>query len=146
MNKFHTVFLTSSGQAFSCGIGQGGKLGLGTEATVIIPQKISTEAENCLNGKMKKSVVILEAVLGTYHTILLTEGGNVSWLFLNYLRKCHLSIEYFKIYKVLSFGSNMYHQVSFTKSQIERNTITHPFLCGLPSARSQSSSESTNRT
>ena len=79
MNKFHSVFLTSSGQAFSCGIGQGGKLGLGTESTVIIPQKISIDAENCFNSKIKKSMVILEAVLGTYHTILLTESGNVRW-------------------------------------------------------------------
>jgi hypothetical protein len=118
MNKFHSVFLTLSGQAFSCGIGQGGKLGLGSEATVIIPQKISIDAENSSNSKVKKSAVILEAVLGTYHTILLTEGGNVSWLFIHYLRKWHLFIKYFSIYKVLSFGSNMYHQVSFTKFQL----------------------------
>lgn len=88
MNKFHSVFVTSSGQAFSCGIGQGGKLGLGSEATVIIPQKISLEADNCLNSKTKKSTVILEAALGTHHTILLTETGNV-----------------------LSFGVNTYHQL-----------------------------------
>lgn len=79
MNKFHSVFLTSSGQAFSCGIGQGGKLGLGSEATIIIPQKISIDTENCQDKKIKKSMVILEAVLGTYHTILLTESGNVSY-------------------------------------------------------------------
>ncbi|XP_057374411.1 inhibitor of Bruton tyrosine kinase-like [Daphnia carinata] len=88
MNKFHSVFVTTSGQAFSCGIGQGGKLGLGSEATVIIPQKISLEAENCINNRTKKSTVILEAALGTHHTILLTETGNV-----------------------LSFGVNTYHQL-----------------------------------
>lgn len=84
MNKFHSVFVTSSGQAFSCGIGQGGKLGLGSEATVIIPQKISLEADNCLNSKTKKSTVILEAALGTHHTILLTETGNVSQILFSF--------------------------------------------------------------
>lgn len=81
MSKFHSVFVTSAGQAFSCGIGQGGKLGLGSEGTVIGPQKICIEAENCLNSKMKRSTAIVHAALGTYHTLLLTEAGNVSLLF-----------------------------------------------------------------
>ena len=79
MNKFHSVFVTSSGQTYSCGIGQGGKLGLGSEATVISPQKINLEADAKLNNKLKKSTAILQAAIGTYHTILLTEGGNVSY-------------------------------------------------------------------
>ena len=71
--------MTSSGQTYSCGIGQGGKLGLGSEATVISPQKINLEADAKLNNKLKKSTAILQAAIGTYHTILLTEGGNVSY-------------------------------------------------------------------
>lgn len=78
MNKFHSVFVTSSGQAFSCGLGQGGKLGLGSEATIISPQKISLDCENNLSNKLRKSTAILQVAVGTYHTILLTDGGNVS--------------------------------------------------------------------
>lgn len=94
MNKFHSVFVTSSGQAFSCGIGQGGKLGLGSEATVIIPQKINLEAENCLNSKIKKLAVIVEAALGTHHTILLAETGNVSLTFFS----CFFSYKSYNVY------------------------------------------------
>lgn len=150
MNKFHSVFLTSSGQAFSCGIGQGGKLGLGSEATVIIPQKITMDAENCSNNKIKKSVVILEAVLGTYHTILLTEGGNVSYYWFIFLYNALLFmapifVKYssLSILQVLSFGANMYHQVSFLKFHIIRqDMLTVIFLCGLFLAWPQSASES----
>lgn len=80
MSKFHSVFVTSSGQAFSCGIGQGGKLGLGSEATIISPQKIIFEAGNKLNSKVKRSTFIVQATLGPHHTVLLTEDGHVSIL------------------------------------------------------------------
>ena len=82
MNKFHSVFLTSSGEAYSCGIGQGGKLGLGSEVTAIRPQKITLETDSKANGSCKdRKSVVSQAALGTNHTLLLTESGNVSSIY-----------------------------------------------------------------
>lgn len=82
MSKFHSVFVSSTGEAYSCGIGQGGKLGHGSEATVISPTKINIEAESSVNNKIKKSTVIIQAAVGLYHSVLLTDSGNVSFKFL----------------------------------------------------------------
>lgn len=40
INKFHSVFLTTRGQVYTCGVGMNGRLGLGSEQTFMIPKHV----------------------------------------------------------------------------------------------------------
>ncbi len=40
MGKFHTVFLSHQGSVYTCGHGQGGRLGLGTEEASLVPHRV----------------------------------------------------------------------------------------------------------
>lgn len=64
--------MSSNGRAWACGHGQGGRLGLDSEKTVLKPQQIKTGGE-----------VVISAAVGTNHTLLLMESGVVSTI-LNY--------------------------------------------------------------
>lgn len=66
MNKFHSVFVSDTGRAWACGHGQGGRLGLDTEKTILKPQPLKTGTE-----------VVVAASVGRDHTILLMENGSV---------------------------------------------------------------------
>lgn len=66
MDKFHSVFVSDKGRAWACGHGQGGRLGLDTEKTILKPQPIKTGTE-----------VVVAASVGRDHTILLMESGAV---------------------------------------------------------------------
>ncbi|KAB7495095.1 Inhibitor of Bruton tyrosine kinase [Armadillidium nasatum] len=54
MNKFHTVFLSSFGKVFVCGHGRGGRLGLDTDSSVIVPQYV--KISNSRVGKISAGV------------------------------------------------------------------------------------------
>lgn len=54
MNKFHTVFLSSFGKVFVCGHGRGGRLGLDTDSSVIVPQYVNIS--NSRVGKISAGV------------------------------------------------------------------------------------------
>ena len=67
MNKFHTMFLTSEGQVYGCGHEIGGRLGLETDSSIIIPRKLK-----------KLHSFIVSIATGMNHTLFLTDGGQVS--------------------------------------------------------------------
>ena len=71
MSKFHTVFITQSGQIYSCGHGHGGRLGQDTEHAIITPRKLkpiikSSDPECCM-----------QAAVGMDHSLFLMESGTV---------------------------------------------------------------------
>jgi hypothetical protein len=65
--KFHSVFLSSNGRVFTCGLGRGGRLGHGTEHTLIEPTVISE--------LLKEKIVQVAA--SRDHTVFLTRKGVV---------------------------------------------------------------------
>lgn len=72
LSKFHTVFLTSSGRVYTCGHGQGGRLGLDTSAPVITPHPIRAFTHT----------IIIKVAVGPDHSLFLTDSGQVSALLL----------------------------------------------------------------
>ncbi|XP_039275815.1 inhibitor of Bruton tyrosine kinase [Nilaparvata lugens] len=68
MDKFHTVFRSEEGRLWACGHGQGGRLGVDSEATFIIPQPMRMRSP---------PDPITFVAIGRDHTVLLTENGAV---------------------------------------------------------------------
>uniref|UniRef100_A0A672HSF6 BTB domain-containing protein n=1 Tax=Salarias fasciatus TaxID=181472 RepID=A0A672HSF6_SALFA len=71
--KFHSVFLSQKGQVFTCGHGQGGRLGHGDEQTYLIPRMVE--------GLMSHHCSQVAAARD--HTVVLTEEGYVYTFGLN---------------------------------------------------------------
>ncbi|XP_056015291.1 inhibitor of Bruton tyrosine kinase-like isoform X2 [Ostrea edulis] len=65
--KYHTVFLTVDGQVYTCGHGQGGRLGHGDEHTYMVPKLVET-----LRGLQCSQVVASRD-----HTVFLMSDGSV---------------------------------------------------------------------
>ncbi|MEE6476398.1 hypothetical protein FKM82_011060 [Ascaphus truei] len=65
--KFHSVFLTQKGQVYTCGHGQGGRLGHGDELTCLVPRLVEALSSHpCSLVAAAKD-----------HTVVLTEDGYV---------------------------------------------------------------------
>lgn len=72
MHKCHTLFVSLSGNVWSCGLGQGGRLGLSSEETVLIPQKIifPSTANN-------SSLFCTKAAVGLDHSVFICNDNQV---------------------------------------------------------------------
>ncbi|XP_010564051.1 PREDICTED: inhibitor of Bruton tyrosine kinase [Haliaeetus leucocephalus] len=71
--KFHSVFLSHKGQVYTCGHGQGGRLGHGDEQTCLVPRLVEGLASHqCSQIAAAKD-----------HTVVLTEDGYVYTFGLN---------------------------------------------------------------
>lgn len=71
--KFHSVFLSQKGQVYTCGHGQGGRLGHGDELTCLVPRLVKgLNTHSCSQVAAAKD-----------HTVVLTEDGNVYTFGLN---------------------------------------------------------------
>ncbi|XP_041043865.1 inhibitor of Bruton tyrosine kinase isoform X5 [Carcharodon carcharias] len=71
--KFHSVFLSQKGQVYTCGHGQGGRLGHGDEQTYLVPRMVEGLASHrCSRMAAAKD-----------HTIVLTEDGSIFTFGLN---------------------------------------------------------------
>ncbi|XP_066558364.1 inhibitor of Bruton tyrosine kinase [Amia ocellicauda] len=71
--KFHSVFLSQKGQVYTCGHGQGGRLGHGDEQTYLIPRMVEgLISHHCSQVAAAKD-----------HTVVLTEEGYVYTFGLN---------------------------------------------------------------
>lgn len=65
--KFHSVFLSQKGQVYTCGHGQGGRLGHGDEQTYMVPKLVEgLTGHKCFQVAAAKD-----------HTVVLTEDGLV---------------------------------------------------------------------
>ncbi|XP_061316395.1 inhibitor of Bruton tyrosine kinase isoform X1 [Pezoporus flaviventris] len=71
--KFHSVFLSHKGQVYTCGHGQGGRLGHGDEQTCLIPRLVEG-----LAGHQCSQIAAAKD-----HTVVLTEDGYVYTFGLN---------------------------------------------------------------
>uniref|UniRef100_A0A3B3QKJ4 Inhibitor of Bruton tyrosine kinase n=1 Tax=Paramormyrops kingsleyae TaxID=1676925 RepID=A0A3B3QKJ4_9TELE len=71
--KFHSVFLSQKGQLFTCGHGQGGRLGHGDEQTYLVPRVV----EGLLSHHCSQVAAAKD------HTVVLTEEGYVYTFGLN---------------------------------------------------------------
>ncbi|NXY90159.1 IBTK kinase, partial [Alcedo cyanopectus] len=71
--KFHSVFLSHKGQVYTCGHGQGGRLGHGDEQTCLVPRLVEG-----LAGHQCSQVAAAKD-----HTVVLTEDGYVYTFGLN---------------------------------------------------------------
>lgn len=65
--KFHSVFLSQKGQVYTCGHGQGGRLGHGDEETYLVPRMVEGLASHRCSW----------VAAAKDHTIVLTEDGSV---------------------------------------------------------------------
>jgi alpha-tubulin suppressor-like RCC1 family protein len=73
VEKFHSMIVTSLGKVFSCGHGQGGRLGLGTQQTVIIPEMVNFPETN--HGE---PITCTDVAISRDHSVFLCSDGNVS--------------------------------------------------------------------
>ncbi|XP_062847377.1 inhibitor of Bruton tyrosine kinase isoform X2 [Trichomycterus rosablanca] len=71
--KFHSVFLSQKGQVYTCGHGQGGRLGHGDEQTYLVPRVV----EGLLSHHCTQVAAARD------HTVVLTEEGYVYTFGLN---------------------------------------------------------------
>ncbi|KAM6279319.1 inhibitor of Bruton tyrosine kinase isoform 2-T2 [Porphyrio hochstetteri] len=71
--KFHSVFLSHKGQVYTCGHGQGGRLGHGDEQTCLVPRLVEG-----LSGHHCSQIAAAKD-----HTVVLTEEGYVYTFGLN---------------------------------------------------------------
>ncbi|KAM9310117.1 inhibitor of Bruton tyrosine kinase [Pholidichthys leucotaenia] len=79
--KFHSVFLSQKGQVFTCGHGQGGRLGHGDEQTYLVPRMVEgLMSHHCSQVAAAKD-----------HTVVLTEEGYVYTFGLNTFHQLGLS-------------------------------------------------------
>ncbi|XP_030640268.1 inhibitor of Bruton tyrosine kinase [Chanos chanos] len=79
--KFHSVFLSQKGEVFTCGHGQGGRLGHGDEQTYLVPKVVE--------GLLSHHCCQIAAARD--HTVVLTEEGYVYTFGLNTFHQLGLS-------------------------------------------------------
>ncbi|KAK6626719.1 hypothetical protein RUM44_009195 [Polyplax serrata] len=126
MSKFHSLFIGSDGKVWVCGLGSGGRLGLGDEETILVPKALkigNTSSDTCK-----------AASVGVNHTLLLLENGSV-WSFgsNNYHQLGHSpppeevpspkAIKSLRGLNIIGISAAKFHSVFWTKNQL--------FTCGL---------------
>lgn len=78
MNKCHTLFVSLTGNVWSCGLGQGGRLGLSSEETVLIPRKIVFPNNVSPNSSSSSnSLFCMKASAGQDHSIFICNDNQV---------------------------------------------------------------------
>ncbi|KAK3920688.1 Inhibitor of Bruton tyrosine kinase [Frankliniella fusca] len=82
MEKFHTIMISSCGRVWTCGHGQGGRLGLGSERTVLAPMPVHLGSITKSPSQNSKSIpgqpeICVSAALGRDHTVLLMESYTI---------------------------------------------------------------------
>uniref|UniRef100_A0A8D0DVM4 Inhibitor of Bruton tyrosine kinase n=1 Tax=Salvator merianae TaxID=96440 RepID=A0A8D0DVM4_SALMN len=119
--KFHSVFLSQKGQIYTCGHGQGGRLGHGDEQTCLIPRLVeSLLGHQCTQVAAAKD-----------HTLVLTEEGCVYTFGLNNFHQlgvlppppsCNLprqvQAKNLKGRSVIGVAAGRFHTVLWTKEAV----------------------------
>lgn len=84
---FHSIFLTDNQEVYVVGHGKGGRLGIGSENTLVVPQKVNIPFRN-----PEEKVISVSA--SRNHSLILTDHGNVSCIQsvkLNFIKFLNLS-------------------------------------------------------
>ncbi|KAL0275010.1 UNVERIFIED_CONTAM: hypothetical protein PYX00_003000 [Menopon gallinae] len=124
MSKFHSAFISSDGRLWTCGHGQGGRLGLEDELTVLTPKSV----------KLPSNIECLQVDLGIDHTILLMANNSVLSFGLNSYHQLGHSpppekvlspkpIKALKDVTIIGIKAAKYHSAFWSKEQL--------FTCGL---------------
>lgn len=72
ISTFHSTIVTVSGKALTCGHGQGGRLGLGNEKSVVSPQIVK------FSGIQKGEIITcMQASISRDHSMFLCSDGNI---------------------------------------------------------------------
>lgn len=74
LDQFHSAILSSKGDVYTCGHGQGGRLGLGHQQTEVTPKLV--KFPTAVTGE---SVCIADVSISKDHSIFLTTNGTVMW-------------------------------------------------------------------
>lgn len=72
LSRFHCVIVSTDGRVFSCGHGQGGRLGLSTEHSVLIPKAVKFSSSN-----QSGNIICVKASIAQDHSVFLTDTGHV---------------------------------------------------------------------
>uniref|UniRef100_A0A8B9L1R5 BTB domain-containing protein n=1 Tax=Astyanax mexicanus TaxID=7994 RepID=A0A8B9L1R5_ASTMX len=111
--KFHSVFLSQKGQVYTCGHGQGGRLGHGDEQTYLVPRLV----EGLLSHHCSKIAAARD------HTVVLTEEGYVYTFGLNTYHQLGLSpppvtSKSLKGRTVIGVAAGRFHTVLWTRDAV----------------------------
>ncbi|XP_076136323.1 inhibitor of Bruton tyrosine kinase [Alosa pseudoharengus] len=119
--KFHSVFLSQTGKVFTCGHGQGGRLGHGDEQTYLVPRMV----EGLLCDYVSQVAAARD------HTVVLTEEGNVYTFGLNRFHQLglnpppaaslvpkHVSSKTLKGRYVIGVAAGRFHTVMWTHDAV----------------------------
>uniref|UniRef100_A0A8C4E279 Inhibitor of Bruton agammaglobulinemia tyrosine kinase n=1 Tax=Dicentrarchus labrax TaxID=13489 RepID=A0A8C4E279_DICLA len=109
--KFHSVFLSQKGQVFTCGHGQGGRLGHGDEQTYLVPRMVEgLMSHHCSQVAAAKD-----------HTVVLTEEGYVYTFGLNTFHQLGLApppASTLKGRTVIGVAAGRFHTVLWTREAV----------------------------
>ncbi|KAL2084814.1 hypothetical protein ACEWY4_020332 [Coilia grayii] len=119
--KFHSVFLSQTGKVFTCGHGQGGRLGHGDEQTYLVPRRV----EGLLGNYVSQVAAARD------HTVVLTEDGNVYSFGLNRFHQLglnpppaaslvpkHVSCKALKGRHVIGIAAGRFHTAMWTHDAV----------------------------
>lgn len=73
LSRFHCIIVSTDGRVFSCGHGQGGRLGLSNELAVLMPKAIRFSG-----GAQSGPLVCTKASIAQDHSVFLTDTNHVS--------------------------------------------------------------------
>uniref|UniRef100_A0A6Q2Z7N8 BTB domain-containing protein n=1 Tax=Esox lucius TaxID=8010 RepID=A0A6Q2Z7N8_ESOLU len=111
--KFHSVFLSQKGQVYTCGHGQGGRLGHGDEQTYLVPRMVEgLMSHHCSQVSAAKD-----------HTVVLTEEGYVYTFGLNTYHQLGLApppvfSKTLKGRTVIGVAAGRFHTVLWTREAV----------------------------
>uniref|UniRef100_A0A671PNE5 Inhibitor of Bruton tyrosine kinase-like n=1 Tax=Sinocyclocheilus anshuiensis TaxID=1608454 RepID=A0A671PNE5_9TELE len=111
--KFHSVFLSQKGQVYTCGHGQGGRLGHGDEQTYLVPRMV----EGLLSHHCSQIAAARD------HTVVLTEEGYVYTFGLNTHNQLGLApppvtSKSLKGRSVIGVAAGRFHTVLWTRDAV----------------------------
>lgn len=103
IEKFHSVIVSSGGKVYCCGHGQGGRLGLGTQQTLMFPEMVHFP-----ENKNQEAFFCRDIAISKDHTLFLGVDGLVSNFFYVYIIQAVLKLQLYScglnVHKVLGLS------------------------------------------
>ncbi|KAL8560153.1 hypothetical protein ACOMHN_021648 [Nucella lapillus] len=130
MSKYHTVFLTQGGQVYTCGHGQGGRLGHGDEVTCVMPRLVEAlQTEECVQVAAARDHTLFlteknhlySCGLNTCHQLGLTSAGDKGVS--KSLLPVKMNVKLLKGRNILGVCAGRFHSVVYTVDGV--------YTCGL---------------